>query len=216
MKYTLAFTLFFFAAITGKAQKTFSDGTLVYNISVETGSAETQMADMFDGATSTVYLKGAQSRSEMVSGLGNEVTILDSKTGKGIILKDYSGQKLMITMTKEDWEKKNRKFEGITFELTGETMVIAGYTCKKAVAKLQDGSSFIVYYTTELNPINKDYDYQFKKLPGLAMQYELIAGKMKFRYTLSKINFDNVAASKFDIPKSGYRILTFEETQNRR
>ncbi len=203
----------FFSTFTSKAQKIISEGALVYNISIQTGSNEPKMADMLDGATTTIYLKGTQSRSELVSGLGSEVTIYDSKRGSGVILKDYSGQKLMITLTKEDWDKKNSKYEGITFETTNETMEIAGYTCKKAVAKLRDGSSFVVYYTSELEVADKDYDSQFKNLPGLALQYEWQSGKMKFKYTLSKINFDAVSASKFDIPKSGYRVMTYSETK---
>lgn len=200
-------------AFTLKAQKVISEGTLTYNISIQTGSNEPKMADMLDGATTTIYIKANQSRSELVSGLGSEVTIYDSKKGSGVILKDYSGQKLMITLTKEDWDKKNSKYEGITFETTSETMNIAGYNCKKTIAKLRDGSSFVVYYTPELEVADKDYDSQFKNLPGLALQYEWQSGKTKFKYTLSKINFDAVPSSKFDIPTSGYRIMTYGETR---
>jgi GLPGLI family protein len=171
------------------------------------------MADMLDGATTTVYIKGSQSRTELLSGLGTEATIHDAKSGTGVILKNYSGQKLMITFNEDDWKKKNKKYEGITFENTNETAVIAGYNCKKAIAKLSDGTSFVVYYTPDLTVANKDYDYQFKTLQGLPLQYEWQSGKMIFKYTLSKINFDPVSPAKFEIPKSGYRVLTFEETQ---
>ena len=205
--------LVFLNAFITRAQKEISEGTLVYNISIQTGSNEPKMADMLDGATTTIYIKGSQSRSELLSGLGSEVTVYDSKKGSGVILKDYSGQKLMITLTKEDWEKKNSKYEGITFETTSETVEIAGYNCKKAIAKLKDGSAFVVYYTPELEVADKDYDTQFKNLPGLALQYEWQSGKMRFKYTLSKINFDTVSASKFDIPKSGYRVMTYAETR---
>jgi GLPGLI family protein len=201
------------STFTIKAQKVISEGTLIYNISIQTGSSEPKMADMMDGATTAIYIKGSQSRSELVSALGSEVTMYDSKKGAGVILKDYSGQKLMITLTKDDWDKKNSKYEGITFETTNETLNIAGYNCKKAIAKLKDGSSFIVYYTPEVEVADKDYDSQFKTLPGLALQYEWQSGKMKFKYTLSKINFDAVPASKFDIPKSGYRVMTYAETK---
>ena len=204
---------FFLSVITAKAQKVISEGTLIYNISIQTGSSEPKMADMLDGATTAIYIKGNQSRSELVSGLGSEVTIYDSKKGTGVILKDYSGQKLMITLTKDDWNKKNSKYEGITFATTNETLNIAGYNCKKAIAKLKDGSSFVVYYTPEVEVADKDYDYQFKNLPGLALQYEWQSGEMRFKYTLSKINFDVVPASKFDIPKSGYRVMTYAETK---
>ena len=202
-----------FIARGSLGQKTLSEGSLVYNISVETGSAEPKMADMLDGATTTVYLKGNQSRTEMVSGLGSEATIYNAATGNGVILKDYSGQKLMITLTPQEWEKNNKKYDGITFENTGETADIAGFSCKKAVAKLKDGSTFTVYYTTDVDVSNKNYDYQFKTLPGLAVQYEMENGKMKFKFSLSKINYAIVPAAKFEIPKSGYRVLTYEETK---
>lgn len=204
---------FFFCTFSLQAQKTITEGTLTYNISIQTGSNEPRMADMLDGATTTIYLKGSQSRSELVSGLGSEVTIYDSKKGTGVILKDYSGQKLMITLSNADWDKKNSKYQGISFETTNETQEIAGYNCKKAIARLTDGSSFVVYYTPELEIADKDYDSQFKNLPGLALQYEWQAGKMKFKYTLSKINFDVVSPSKFDIPKSGYRVMSYAETK---
>jgi len=177
-----------FSTLICNAQKTLSEGSIIYNISVETGSAEPKMADMLDGATTTVYLKGSQSRTEMVSGLGSEATIYNASNGSGVILKDYSGQKLMITLTPQDWEKNNKKYEGITFENTNETSNIIGFNCHKAIAKLKDGSTFIVYYTTDVIVTNKDYDYQFKTLPGLAVQYEMQTGKMKFKFTLSKIN----------------------------
>ena len=210
---TAFIVILFLNAFALDAQKVISEGTLVYNISIQTGSNEPKMADMLDGATTAIYIKGSQSRSDLVSGLGSEITIYDSKKGSGVILKDYSGQKLMITLTKEDWDKKNSKYEGITFETANESLEIAGYNCKKAIAKLKDGSSFVVYYTSELEVADKNYDSQFKNLPGLALQYEWQSGKMRFKYTLSKINFDAVPASKFDIPKSGYRVITYAETK---
>ena len=212
---SILFILFSMLALYSSAQKTLSEGSLVYNISVETGSAEPKMADMLDGATTTVFLKGNMSRTEMVSGLGSEATIHNATAGSGVILKDYSGQKLMITLTPEDWEKNNKKYDGITFENSGETSIIDGFNCKKAIAKLKDGSTFTVYYTNDVSLSNKNYDYQFKTLPGLAVQYEMQSGKMKFKFTLSKINYDSVPASKFEIPKSGYRVLSYEETKNK-
>ena len=212
LKVPLVITLLLNAFVSF-AQKTISEGTLVYNISIQTSGKEPTMADMLDGATTTIYIKENQSRSELVSGLGSDITIHDSRNGSGVILKDYSGQKLMITLAKDDWDNKNNKYQGMTFETTNETLDIEGYSCKKAIAKLKDGSSFVVYYTPELNVADKNYEYRFKTLPGLAMQYEWQSGNRKFKYTLSKINFDPVPSSKFDIPKSGYRVMTYAETK---
>lgn len=202
-----------FLTVHSFGQKNLTEGTIVYSISVETGSNQPKMADMLDGATTTVYLKGDQSRTEMLSGLGSEATIHSATAGTGVILKDYSGQKLMITLTPQDWEKNNKKYDGIIFENTGETSEISGFNCRKAIAKLKDGSTFTVYYTTDVNTVNKDYDYQFKTLPGLAVQYEMQTGKMKFKFTLASISYASVPASKFEIPKSGYRVLTYGEAK---
>jgi GLPGLI family protein len=194
------------------AQTTMSQGTIVYDITIQTGSKDPQMADALDGATSTVYLKNSQSRTDMISALGSESTIHDGKTGSGVILKEYSGQKLMITLTKENWEEKNKKYNDVQFTMVEGEKTIAGYKCKKAVAKL-DGNNFTVYYCPDIIIANKDFNATFKKLPGLAMQYEYEAGKLKFNYTVSKINTEPVVGSKFDIPKSGYRVMTYEENQ---
>ena len=197
----------------GFSQKKVSELTLVYDASITTGNAEPKMADAFDGATTTVSIKGNLSRSEMVSAIFSSTTIHDSKSGTAIVLREVSGQKLLIRMTAENWIEKNRRYEGIKFTNTGETKNIAGYNCIKAIATLKDGSTFTVYYTPDLVPENKDYDYQFRNLEGLPLEYELTQGKLKIKYTVSKINMNPVPASKFDIPKSGYREMTYEESK---
>jgi len=202
-----------FLTVSSFAQKTLSEGTIVYDVVVNTANKEPQMADALDGATTTVYLKGSKSRTDMVSALGTESNIYDSKTGNAIILKEYSSQKLMITLTKENWETKNKAYSNVRFEFSPETKEIIGYSCKKAIAKMSNGKTFNVYYTTDVVVSNKEYNYTFKDLPGLAIQYEIEAGKTKINYTVSKIDFTAVATSKFDTPKTGYRVMTYEENQ---
>jgi GLPGLI family protein len=196
-----------------KAQQVLTDATIQYDIVIQTANKEPQMADAIDGATTTVYLKATQSRTDMVSALGNESTIYDNKTGNAVILKEYSGQKLMITLTRENWEEKNKAYKDISYTIGTETKTILGYTCKKAVAHLKDGKQFTVYFSPDLKLSNTDYNTTFENLPGLAMEYEVVAGKTKFRYTVAKINTEPVLSSKFEIPKSGYRVMTYEENQ---
>lgn len=196
-----------------QAQKVLREGILVYNMAVETGSGEPKMADMLDGATTTIYLKGDMSKVVLVSGLGKEATIHNASNGEGVILKEYSGQKLMIKLTAAQWKENNDKYEGISFENTGDTKVISGYKCQKAIARLTDGTSFTVFYTNDVKVANNAYDSQFKNLPGLPVQYEMQAGKMKFRFTLSKISFEPVSSSVFEIPTEGYRIMSYEDTK---
>ena len=195
------------------AQRKVSELTLVYDASISSGSKEPKMADALDGHNKTIYIKGNMSRAEMVSALFSSATIHDSKTGSSVVLKEVSGQKLLIRMTSENWAENNKRYEGVTFTNTNETKAIAGYNCIKAVAKLPDGTTFTVYYTPDIVPENKEYDYQFKNLNGLPLEYELVQGKLTIKYTVSKINMNPVPASKFDIPKTGYREMTYEESK---
>jgi GLPGLI family protein len=216
----LKFTLFFLAVIAGAslfntavAQRRLTEATISYDIVINTSNKTPQAADLLDGATSVIYLKGNSSRSEMISSLGTQATIIDGKTGDVTVLKDYGEQKYMIRMTPSNWRESNLKYEGVSFTYTDETKVIAGYTCQRAIGKMSDGSSFSVYFTKDLVPANKDFQYLNRNLPGLAMQYEASFGKMLVTYTVSAINFNPVPMAKFDLPKSGYRVMTYEESR---
>ena len=213
MKKLLALALSTTIGISSFAQKVVSELTLVYDASISSGSAEPRMADALDGSTTTLYIKGHLSRVEMVSALFSSTTIHDSKSGNAVVLREVSGQKLLIRMNSDNWQEKNKRYKDIEFKNTGETKNIAGYNCKKAVATLKDGSSFVVYYTPDLIPENRNYDYQFRSLNGLPLEYELNMGKMTIEYTVSKVNLNPVPASKFDIPKSGYREMTYDESK---
>lgn len=194
-------------------QKKLTEATISYDIVINTDNKSPQAADLLDGATSVIYLKGNSSRSEMISSLGTQSTIIDGKTGNVTILKDYGEQKYMIKMTADNWKESNKKYEGVTFTFENEFKNIAGYNCQKAIGKLSDTSTFTVYFTRDLEPINKDFQYLNKNLPGLAMQYEASLGRLKVTYTVSSINFSPVPASKFDLPKSGYRVMSYEESK---
>ena len=199
--------------IASFAQKNISEGTIVYDMVIQTGNNQPQKGDALEGATTTVYLKGNNSRTDVVSTLGKEITIFNSKTDNAVILKEFSGQKLMITLTKDNWKSKNKMYGDIKFELTNEVKSIAGYNTKKAIANMADGKSFVVYYAPDIVTANKEYDATFINLPGLPIQYEIESGKMKFKYTISKITYDAVLMSQFDFPTAGYRVMTYEENQ---
>jgi GLPGLI family protein len=195
------------------AQKKVSELTLVYDVVVTTDSPEPKMADAFDGSSATVYIKGAMSRSEMVSALASFTTIHDARTGASVLLQEVSGQKLLIRLNADNWKEKNKRYDGIVFTDTKETKVILGYTCKKAIAEMKDGTTFTVFYTDEIIPDNQEYNYQFKNLKGLPLEYERSMKKFKMKYTVSKIDINPVPVSRFDIPQNGYREMTYEESR---
>ncbi|MBK7121495.1 MAG: hypothetical protein IPH68_01105 [Chitinophagaceae bacterium] len=193
-----------FGYFSAHAQKNIAEATFVYNIK----------GQGLNGASTTVYIKGNNSRTEMVSVLGKEITIFNSKLNRAVILKEFSGQKLMITLTSENWKSKGKMYNNIKFELTGVYKTIGGYNTRKAIAKMEDGKTFEVFYAPDLVPANTEYDATFSNLPGLAIEYEIESGNTKFTYSLVKIDYDPVPVSLFDFPASGYRKMTYEENQN--
>jgi GLPGLI family protein len=213
----IAYIFTFFALLAGSiemnAQRRLTEATISYDIVINTSNEKPQAADLLDGATSVIYLKGNSSRSEMISSLGTQATIIDGKTGNVAILKEYGEQRYIINMSPDNWKQSNQKYEGVTFTYENEFKTIAGYNCQKAIGRLTDGTTFTVYFTKELVPVNKDFQYLNKNLPGLAMQYEANVGKMTVTYTVSNINFNLVPQAKLDLPKSGYRVMTYEESK---
>lgn len=200
-----------FSGTVAFAQKAISEGTLSYDIAIK--NTADKAPTTATNAALTVYIKGTVSRTDMTSNLGSEKTVYDAKAGTAVILKEYSGQKLMITLTKENWKEKNKKSDGVSFTDQAEKKEILNYSCTKAIGKLDDGSTITVFYTKDLTVQNKEYDPLFKTLSGLPLQYEVETGKLKFTYTINKIDQNSLPQVKFDIPKTGYRIITYDENK---
>ena len=206
--FTALFTLY-----TAQAQKKVSELTLVYDITVATTGDKPEMAQMFNGATTTVYIKDNNHRTEDVTALGQSVTIFNGKTGSAVVLKEYGSQKLLIRMTPDDWKSSNKQYEGITFTPGTETKTIAGYSCTQATGTMKDGTKFTVFYTKEIMPENKDYNAQFAALDGLVLEYSFTKNKMTVVRTVSQVKESAIAPTKFEAPKSGYREMTYAESK---
>ena len=214
MNYKIIFILLISLTGTGAiAQRQFTEGVLVYNITIQSTNNEAPVSHPLNGAVLTQYISLNQSRSEMKSALGTEYTVYNNRSNKGFILKDYSGQKLMITMDGNNWLQKNQYYSNLKFNISDEYINIGEYRCKKATAETRDGKNFIVYFTPDIDIANTNYNNAFSQLPGLPVQYTLQSGNISFQYTIAGIQYEAVPAGKYEMPKSGYRVMTYEENQ---
>lgn len=193
------------------AQKQISEGSIEYAISISSAK-DNKTLDKFNGATLKLFVRPGLSRTIMQSSLGTEATVFNSNLGKGFILKEYSGQKLLITMTKANWVQKNQWNNNLNFSVDANTVELNGYSCKKATANTPDGKTFTVYFTPSITITNTDYNNAFK-LPGLPVQYEIQSGNLTFKYSLVNVTEQRIDAALFEEPKSGYRVMTYDEGQ---
>ena len=194
----------------GYGQKQLSECTIIYNYAMGTSDGK---EDGPSKTTAAFYIKGNMSRSENHSALASFSIIHDANAGTAVVLRELSGQKLLIRMNAENWADRNKRYEGLRFTTLQETKTIAGYNCLMAKGITRDSLSILVYYSRDLRLDNKDYDPQFKNLDGLPLEYYLTKGKLTIHYVLSSINLNPVPASRFDIPTAGYREMTYEESK---
>jgi GLPGLI family protein len=167
-----------------------------------------ETAALLKTSSKVVYIKGNDSRVDLISSSFLQTLIYDKTTGNAVVMRELGANKFMTKLDNKAWAAQNSKFSGMTISYLNEVKQILGYECKKAMLQLKDGSSFTVYYSTTIAPSVREFEFQFKDIPGFVLEYETIEGKeQKITYTATKINLNPVPASKFDIPTSGYRLL---------
>lgn len=183
--------------------------TVNYSIQISGDEkVDNETAALLKSSSKTVYIKGNDSRVDLLSTSFLQTLVYDKSTGKAVIMRELGANKFMTKLDNKAWVEQNSKFNGMTISYVNEIKQILGYECKKAILQLKDGSSFTVYYSTAIAPSVKEFEYQFKDIPGFVLEYEALEGKgVKIIYTATKINLNPVPASKFDIPTSGYRLL---------
>ncbi len=202
------FLLFFLViSFSGIAQLRFSEGSLVFQVISSANGVQSK-----DDTKMIQLSRGGHYRSEIISSLGKTITIYDDKEGLGAILKEYGQQRIMTPMNHAQWDSKNKKKGNVVFIVTNERKKILGYSCKKATASLPDGSTLEVYFAAQLVPENANMELQFEQLQGFVLEYQSTIGSSIIKYVAESLNFDPVPIQKFEIPNSGYRILSFEES----
>ncbi len=190
----------FFA--TAQTQKVIGDCTVTYSI-----SGDDTTNNNLKGAVLQLYIKGGESRMDIISEGYNQSVIYNDNTNQAIILQEIGGNKYMSKLDAAKWQEQNKKYDGMKITFRPDTKNILGYECKKARVDLKDGSSFTLYYALYITPSTKQNPYKFKDIPGLVLEYQAESDKKNnIVYTASKIDFSPVPSSRFKIPEKGYLI----------
>lgn len=205
----LSFALLLIPRIIAQETKIISDCTVNYDVTVEDAKGNPPVSKAMAATNKVLYIKGPNIRSDLETPNFKQIMIYDAKTDSTVILRELGNTKYISYLDGKKRKEKNKKYEGIKFTKTNEKKTILGYECNKVIATLTDGSTYDVYYTNSIVPSTTEYEYQFKDLPGFVLEYEaeLEHGKTKVKFTASKITLTPVPVAKFDVPKTGYRVL---------
>lgn len=200
--------MLFFAVIPSIAQKRFSEGTIVFKVATFVDGIK-----IGEDARAVQMTKGGHLRSEMSSSIGKTITIFDAREGKGAVIRELGSQKILVPLNRENWAETNAKFQDLTYAFLKDSMELIGFKCSKANAMLKDSTVMNVFYTREISTENPEVDSQFGTLPGMVLEFSYTKGNTMVVYTATSINFDPVPIQKFDVPSSGYRVLSYEESK---
>ena len=183
--------------------------TVTYAITVNNESAfDKDALTLLKQSVKTVYIKGNHSRSDLISPSFSQSLIYNKASGEAAILREIGANKFLTKMNAAQWIQQNDKFADATIQYTEERKAILGYDCKKAIIQLKDGSTFSVFYASNIVPSVKEFEYQFKDIPGFVLEYEARDGyTQKIIYTATNVNLNPVPGGRFDIPTTGYRLL---------
>jgi GLPGLI family protein len=189
-------------------QRIVAECTVVYKVE----SHDASDGSMRQKATKTVYIKSNNARIDLVAPAYAQSTIYNKSTGVATVLRSFGEDKYMTSLNAKQWRKLNMPLDSMQIQLTTDSISVLDYSCKKALLQLKNGTTVTVYYTTVIIPSVRDYEYMFKDIPGFVLGYEMVDDLgVKTIFRATQINLYNpVAASKFDIPTKGYRILSVE------
>ena len=204
----LIFVFVFFAESIFAQQRVVAECTVTYQISLEENNLSKEVQNALHQSSKTVYVKGNDSRVDLYSPSLLQSVIYDKSNGSAVILREFGNNKFMTRLNNKEWQEANKQYEGMTIHFLNEAKIILGYECKKAVLTLRDSSTFNIYYATAIVPSVREFEYQFKDVPGFVLEFDVKEHSESIvRYKATKINLSPVPASKYDIPTSGYRLL---------
>jgi len=194
------------------AQHYVSDAKIVYKL--ELPPEQLQMDAMLEGSTLTQYMRGHLSRIDMNLNVVHYTYLINSKEQSLVTLIDNHVDKYLIRSGKEEYEKELKQYAGTQFKDETGTKELVGHTCKKAIGTTPDGKTFEVYYAPDLIPENKHYNRRFVNLKGIPLQFEIITRTgAKMMVTATSLDLHPVPSSMFEVPVSGYKVISKEELQ---
>jgi len=199
--------------LTFAQQRIVAECTVVYKVE----SQDASDASMQQKATKTVYIKSNNARIDLVAPAYSQTTLFNKTTATATVLRAFGDDKYMTPLNGQQWRKVNAGLDSIQMQITGDSISILDYTCKKALLQLKDGTQVIVFFTPAIIPSVREYEYMFKDIPGFVLGYEMKdKDGRKTIFSATQINLYNpVAASRFDIPTKEYRLIEIEESKIR-
>ncbi len=191
-------------------------GKITFKISVESDDIPEQVRAMLP-TIMTLYVGSDKSKSELFTQMGAQSSIEDFNNKTKVGLLDIMGQKYALTESAEDVQKEIDEAPEIELEYPGDYKEIAGYKCKKVVArKKEDGALVSTAWVAEEMDVHENMNFSnpaFNRLKGMMLQFDTDTGNgMILTFTAIEVDQKKIKDKFFEIPED-YQPTTKEELQ---
>lgn len=213
----LVLVLGFNAAFSQKSKGKAFKGKIVYKISYEKNNLDDEVTGMLPRLMS-LYIDDDKIKTDLVTELGTQSAIYDLQLKTKTALMDMMGSKYAIRDSWETIQADHEKKPKPQVVFTGETKVIAGYNCSKAVVSVKETEDSapvesIAWFTDEIvvNPGINFGNAMFKDIQAVLMEYEMEAGNdLKMKFLAFSVEKMKISSKDFEIPE-GYTEVSREE-----
>jgi len=216
----LGFLVIFLLGTNLAAQKTFSEGSVEFEIT-DISSDNPQVAaqiDMMKGSTMITYVKGDKQLTSMnmMNGMMQQNMIMDKENNSMIMLMDAMGRKIKVDMPLDDEQAENTDVDIQYFE--DDRKEIAGHDTYKAIlsTKADGQETEIETYITEAYTFDGSMIRNAPgaaQLRGLPLEYTISQPQIKMTFTAQNIT-ESVDDSVFEFNMDDYEEMSQEDLQN--
>lgn len=199
--------LLIIAGVPAKAQKPFTEGTIVYKVKL-IAADQKEISGVY-----TFVIKGAEIRKELKLNNGyQDVVLLNCNNNKIYSLQSRGNKKYAIQLSMDEMLKKQEKFSGYTVRNeAANNKNIAGYASYRGNVNYKDGSNEFIVYTKDWSPTQPITFERFPDAKFLPMSFSYKdENNIVMQFEIDQIAPGPVETSAFRIP-ADYNMISYAE-----
>jgi len=150
-----------------------TEGKISYKIDLSQTEMNFIQKQLMEAAKLTIAFKDAYVKTDFDLGMVATTVIADGDSKTGLMLFSMMGNKTAAKMTAEDFSKKQKEKGNYTIDYADETKEIAGYRCKKATVKLENGATLSMFYTEDIQPAKINTEFTYEGIKGFPLEMQI-------------------------------------------
>ena len=154
----------------------------------------------------TVFVKGSQCKTTLVTPRLVQTLIFSSVKDSGILIKEIGDSKFLQHISFPP--KQLPTLVTMKKLYADSTIMVAGYNCNALQLVFSDQSVYEVLYTPSIIPTIPYFEIAFKDIPGLVLSFSITTIKgIPIRYTATQVDLSPITLNQFEFNVNDYQII---------